>query len=131
MVVMKILIISMISSLKWVKLSTNQVIKYDYERLREFNEQKNWSNAMLYNNYFSDDKLQADLFYTYANGLYINLIRILLQTMTRSLNTVTYLEIMTILSITGIVLTVLYNFMPHIRNYFPNIMVLNIEYLLI
>ncbi len=70
MVVMKILIISVNSFLKWVKLSTNQVIKYDYERLREFNEQKNWSNAMLYN-YFSDDKLQADLLYTYANGLII------------------------------------------------------------
>jgi hypothetical protein len=40
MVVMKILIISMISSLKWVKLSTNQVIKYSYERDRELNEQK-------------------------------------------------------------------------------------------
>ncbi len=96
MAVMKILNISMISSLKWVKLSTNQVIKYSYERDRELNERKSWSNAILYNNFVSDDKLQADLWYTYANGLYINLKRILIQTMTRSLNTVTFLEITTI-----------------------------------
>jgi hypothetical protein len=107
MVVMKILIISMISSLKWVKLSTNQVIKYSYERDRELNERNSWSNAILYNNYFCDHKLQADLWCTYVNGLYINIIRILIQTMTRSLNTVTFLEITAIYPITGVVLTVL------------------------
>jgi hypothetical protein len=52
MVVMKILIISMISTLKWVKLSTNQVIKYSYERDRELNEQNSRSNAILFNKFF-------------------------------------------------------------------------------
>ncbi len=76
-------------------------------------------------------KNQADLYYSFVNGLGINFLKKWIQTTTWLQNTVTYLEIMATFPTVGVVLMVLYNFMENITNYFPNIMVLSIEYLFI